>query len=465
MEQSRSETRKNGVVERLSVALLLVALAATGVSAVRAQSADGEALSLEAAIARALETHPDLKAALGNEELSKSAVSEAGSHRLPVLRFTQSGIRSNNPVFVFGSLLEQGRFAASNFSLPSLNNPSSLNNLRSVLGGQVSLFDQRQTSSRTARAKLGRTQAQFRSEGVRQKLRLDVIKAYYAVVLARDRLEVAGEALKSAEANRERVANLVEVGSTTEADLLAAEVEVAMSDQQRVEAESRLAIAKAEFNLMIGTPQSSDHRLTGELRELHLPTAPLEEMVRTAFSERPDFRSAVLEAERAAKGLEGAKGQNLPRIDAFANYGVSSHDMRSGSGDYTVGVTVGYTVFDAGRKARVEQAAAGKTVAEAEKESLERQVRLDVMKANENFKTSQSRIRVLTKSVAQAEEALRIVKARHQVGMTTFSEVLRAESSLFGAKQGLLAARYDYYVAYASLQLAFGKLTDGRLFN
>ncbi|HNU07498.1 MAG TPA: TolC family protein, partial [Pyrinomonadaceae bacterium] len=154
------------------------------------------------------------------------------------------------------------------------------------------------------------------------------------------------------------------------------------------------------------------------------------------------------------------RDQKLPQINAFGSFGYSSPYIANGSTDYTVGLNLTYTLFDAGRKSRVEQAAGFEAVAENEIQSLSNQIRLEVIRAEQDFKTSRARIQVSVKAIEQANEALRIVQDRYKFGLTTFNEVLRAESALVRSKHNLLSARYGYYLSYASVLLATGRLLN-----
>ena len=60
----------------------------------------------------------------------------------------------------------------------------------------------------------------------------------------------------------------------------------------------------------------------------------------------------------------------------------------------------------------------------------------------------------------QAVEALRIVEDRSGVGLTTVTEVLRAQTALLQARLNLLGARYDYTVGFARTLLVTGQLND-----
>lgn len=461
-----SADRKRKYLRRVTVELSVVMLIAyLAVSVIFSQSVFPAKLDLESAVERALNNNPQTKISDSEIKIAEAKIAEAKTGKQPFVQFGQSAIGSNNPVFVFGSLLEQGRFGTSNFAISSLNNPKGLFNFRSLLDARMPIFDQRQTRSRITQAEIGKKQTVFRSESVRQQLRFDVIRNYYGAVLAREMLKVSQEAVKSAEANGKKTKDMVDVGLTTDADYLAAEVELANAKQQNLEAESNLITTLAALNLMLGDKPDIERDLVEDLREKYFPIEEQEELIRIAFENRPDYQRAELAVQISREQTRSIKNQKLPRVDAFGNFGYSSPYLANGSSDYTVGVNLTYTLFDAGRKARIEQVAERETVAELEKQSLANQIRLDVIRALQSSKTARAKIQVSIKSIAQAEEALRIVQDRYKFGLTTFNEVLRSEAALVRSRHNLLTARYDYYVSFASVLLATGRLNDVRLFD
>ncbi len=237
-----------GNVRVLAIATLLGVFAA----ATFAQSIFPPKLDLEAAVEKALTNNPQTKISEAGIKVAEAKIAESKTGKKPFVQFSQSIIRSNNPVFVFGSLLEQGRFGASNFAVDSLNNPNGLFNFRSVVSAQKPIFDQRQTSSRVAQAENAKTIADFQAEEVRQKLRFEVIRNYYGVVLGQEMVTVSAEAVKSAEANAKKAKDMAEVGMTTDADYLAAEVETANGNQQKIEVENNLYTTVAALNITLG---------------------------------------------------------------------------------------------------------------------------------------------------------------------------------------------------------------------
>src|SRR6266571_1143280 len=82
-----------------------------------------DGLTLSVAMDIALRSNPLIKATSSGRELADAQLDEARAGRFPLLQLGQSFTTSNNPVFVFGSLLEQSRFGPQNFDSQFLNNP------------------------------------------------------------------------------------------------------------------------------------------------------------------------------------------------------------------------------------------------------------------------------------------------------------------------------------------------------
>jgi outer membrane protein TolC len=103
-------------------------------------------------------------------------------------------------------------------------------------------------------------------------------------------------------------------------------------------------------------------------------------------------------------------------------------------------------------------------MASAEQEHLSNQIRLEVVRAYQQYVSARERLTLAAKVVAQAKEALRIVQDRYQEGLTTITEVLRAQTAFVRTRQNLLGARYDYYLGYAQVLIVSGQLTDVQAF-
>jgi outer membrane protein TolC len=107
---------------------------------------------------------------------------------------------------------------------------------------------------------------------------------------------------------------------------------------------------------------------------------------------------------------------------------------------------------------RVREASANAGRVKALEDQMRSGVQLQVRQAYYNLSASLDRIAATSSSVQEAEEGLRIVQKRYEVGMTTFVDVLGAESALIRTRTNALQALYDNNVAHAELKLTTGTL-------
>ncbi|MCG3159124.1 MAG: hypothetical protein JMDDDDMK_00100 [Acidobacteria bacterium] len=450
-----------GMVAAPNQSLIVYGQDATGGSTQATRQASApEALTLPLAVEIALRTNPLMRATAAGREIADAQAQEAKAGRFPLAQLSETWTNGNNPVFVFGSLLEQGRFTQQNFDLLSLNNPGPLNNFRFGVTIKAPLFDGRQTAMRVAVAKLNQKQADAQTDQMAQRIRFETLKAYYGVLLAQMKKEVADEAVKLAEADVRRSGDRVEIGTTVSSDLLSAEAQLAEFHQQQIQAAGEVVIARAALNIALGLPVDAPQNVSGRLVAKTFNVASQDELMRTALEHRPDYSRAALARDSRREQWNGARNEFLPRVDVFANAGVSRNNWASGSGDYLIGASVTFNLFDAGRSARIAETRAAAELAASEHEHLANQIRLEVVRAYQEYVSARERQAVAERVISHATEALRIVQDRYHEGLTTITEVLRAETALARARLNLLAARYEHYVGYANVLLASGRLTD-----
>ncbi len=418
------------------------------------------ALTLEQAAALALENHPLAEAAEAGLQSALYGRREAESRRWPRLSLSEVYTHGNNPVFAFGSLLEQGRFGPQNFAIDSLNNPGSLSNFRTSLDLALPLLQRRALSSAIGQARSTERVAELQIEQVRQQLRLATVEAFFGVIVARQRLEVARQAVQTARREEERVASLVQQGLLVSSDLLASQAQRAEFEQQAIATEGALAVAMASLNTVLGRPPAAPVEPAGELPARMPAEPPLEPWLAAALEERFDLAAARALTEQARLALHAARGQWQPSLSLFAQYGASSHDLSSGSSDFTVGARLALDLFDQGRPARVSRAVAEVRAAEALERQRQQEASLEIIEAYQQLRAARQQLEVTAAAVSQAAETLRIVRDRHEVGLTTITELLRSQTALLGAQTNRIEARYQQTVSYARLLERSGRLTD-----
>jgi outer membrane protein TolC len=417
------------------------------------------ALTLSSAVDKALKDNPLIRMTLSGREIADAQLREARAGWFPLFQFSETFTRGNNPVFVFGSRLEQARFGPQDFQISALNNPDPLSNFRTAINLRQALFDRLQTYTRVNQARLGQKQADLQKAMVEQQVRFEVIQSYYGVVVAHTKKKVAEEAVQMAESDQKRTRDRFQNGLVVESDLLAAEVQLAEFRQQLIDADGDVAVAYAALNTVLGLPVDSSQEVTGDLTEKRFEVVKKDDFIKLALLHRPDYVRSGYNIQVNKEGVAGAKREYLPRLDLFGNYGMSGKDLSSGSSDYTIGASLTFNIFDSGRSARISKARAAESMATAEQEHLANQIRLEVVRAYQQHVSARERLAVAAQVIDQATETHRIVQNRYREGLTTITEVLRAETALVRSKLNLVATRYDHYVSFAHVLLSVGKLT------
>lgn len=414
-------------------------------------------LSLRDAASLALKESPRMGQARAGEAMAAARATQARSAWLPEIGVSETYSRGNNPVFVFGSLLEQGRFGAANFDPAFLNEPPTLTNWRRAVSLRYPLFDQLRRFTSIELTRDAVSQAHEMSDETRQELRLQVVRAYFGLQLARERAAVAVEAVKTAEAGAEASRARADAGMIPRSELLAAEVQLTDFRQQKIEAEGEVAVAAAALEKLVRQPVAG---LETSLREKTFADVPLNDAIARGAQTRPELKAAKLASASTEWQLRGTRGSLLPRVDAMASYGASGARFGEHDSDHLIGVTLSWNVLDPARRGRIAEAVAAKEAAHYAEVSAADDVELEIVSAFHRYRAAREKLEVGRASVEQAESAARIVRDRYEQGLTTITEELRAQTALLRTRMSLLGARYDCYTGYAELLRAMGGLDD-----
>ena len=276
----------------------------------------GAPLTLPEAVSMALERNPLHKATMADTRILAAAIREARSQLMPKIMFTESAVRGNDPVFVFGSRLRQQSFTAADFALNKLNTPTPIGNFSSRFSGQWSLFDGLQSWFGVSRAKYMQQAVEQQLDRTDQELVYQAVQAYFGVLLAQRQEQVAEDALKTAQAIEASSRARVESGMVVDSDLLSAQVVTSRRKQELIQMQDGLALARTQLALALGMPADTAYDPQETLEERQFPTATAAELESKALDKRPDLKRVESERGAQAKTVSMAKGALAPRLNA-----------------------------------------------------------------------------------------------------------------------------------------------------
>ena len=307
------------------------------------------------------------------------------------------------------------------------------------------------------------TAADFQTEQARQDLILDVVRGYYAVLVLQENLKAADAAVKTAEANAQRIETMHTAGLIVDSDLLSAKVFFAQMKDRQIRANNDLELGAMQLARNMGLPVEARSDIAGKLGHPESTTKTIQEWVQTALEQRPALRAAQLQGDAMDQERKAAKAEFGPKIGLFGATERDAMTMAGPSGtNWTAGARLDFNIFAGGaQKARVAEATANANKAKHDVEWFRSGVQIEVRKAYLDTNAAAQRATTARDTADQAKESLRIIQNRYEAGLTTVTELLRAQTSQLDATTGYLAAVQDWQVARAQLERAAGVLTLG----
>lgn len=412
-----------------------------------------EPLTLKDAVRQALGHHPALEAAAARVQASEARIGQVRSGRLPQVHYMESFQSGTNPVYVFGTLLTQRQFTEANFALNALNRPDPLNNFQSQVVAEQLVYDFGGLKNGIRAAEFGKQMTEQEKKAAELMLMAGVARAYHGVSLATQALEVAKDALQTAEADQKRAETVRTAGMATDADVLSVQVHVAMMKEQVIRRTADVRVGRAALNEALGLPLDTPHLLT-------TPLTPVAGMAGGETIARPEVEQLKLAREAADAQALSARAGYLPQIGLRGVLEADRQNFATKSGgNWMFMASLKWNLFDGGRtKQNVAEARAMSAVAQASERQYSTAIELEVRKARADFESATERIGVSEATIAQANESLRILRNRYSNGLATMTDLLRAQTAALDAKMRRLTAIHDQRLAALDVERAAGIL-------
>lgn len=426
-------------------------------------------LTLQQAVAYALEHSPDLKSAVAETTKRQGNVTTARSALLPELDLAGDFARTR---------LEHG--------YPGGTTPSLLRFARTTYSASADLhmlaWDFQKTSLELEAARERLAASRVLTDRRRQELIFQVAQLYLQVLTYQDLLQANGLTRKSLSSLLDRTNELIKAGRAVPVDAFKIQTQIAQIDSDSAALEAGRQAALSSLAAAMGYPGPLPKLVYAATKETP-PHAVGEEpqMLQEAFQQRPDLRAAEFDVKSATDTERAAQRSYFPRIDLRATavqYGaqdpvgfptligrllpglpVPSLTTPSGANDWTVGVHVSVPLFDSGRRrGQIEAAGAQAEQARLAEQKLRLNIAREVRTSYAQLESARASVKAMEESVQQAEEILKNEQIKYQVGRTVINFVLEAEANVLTTKSLLLQARRSEMIATLAFDLERGLL-------
>lgn len=449
-------------------ALLLASMVAVVVESAQSAAAQTPAepveLSLDDAVARGLEVSHRLAEVVARGDAATSVVEQRHAAGRPRVSL-QGGYTRTNHIDPFGVPLPNNQLRIIYPDIPD-NSRTRLDAQWPVYtGGRVQALEQAASSTATA--------VRHEASAARTDLRLDIARAYWNLVAARETLRVLDEALRRADAHVRDARNRLEAGLAQPNDVSSAEAQRARQRLLRVQAGGAHDVAQAALARLVGLPPEASIVPTSALEsEAGATTAAperVEALVDAARAERADRQATAEQVKAAERRQEAATALRRPTVAVAAGVDLARPNPRifpresAWRESWDVGVLVDWSLFDGGRtRGEIAEAAAARRAAEARLREMDSLLALEIRQRLRELESNVAAVTAADEAVAAAAEARRVVANRFEAGVATATDVLDAQLTLLQAELDRTQALAARRIAGAALARARGRPAEAR---
>ena len=303
-------------------------------------------------------------------------------------------------------------------------------------------------------------------------------RKYWQYYLNVKELEIVKESYQLALQQREETMKRIEVGKIAESELAAADAEVALCQEDLINAES--TVVSSAVSLLRCMNHDSDNfwrkrpNLTSvpKLREIDQYDFNLEDCIEDALMLRPELRQAELLQRKNELEIVASRNGMLPRLDLFLSLGKTGYSKSfEGSEpsfnhkkpfDASVGLTYSLNPQKRAERAKLNKANLNKKMQAESIKNLEQIIKEEVIKAYIEIKRTKEQMVATAATEQKQEEKLRVENVKFNVGKTTAFQVSQAQRDLQASKIAQIKAIIDYTVAKSELLRSTGLLLKFR---
>ena len=408
-------------------------------------------LTLEDALARARKNSTQFQAALTDAGLARGDKSLARDALLPNVNYNTQYLytQGNGPG-------EPVRYIANN----AVHEYISQGNVHQILD-LTSISNFRRVSAAAAAA---RARAEVASRG----LVVTVVRSYYAVAAAQQKLLSAQRAMDEGDHFFKLTQDLEHGGEVAHSDVIKAELQMQERRRQFLEAQLGLLNARLDLAVLIFPDFNENYEVADDLHS-PVPLPTLGEVQQQAAHDNPDVRAALEVVRAAGFDVTGARAGYFPSLALDYWYGIDAIRFATNS-DFngrrlsnlgsSASATVVIPIWNWGAtQTRIKQAELRRSQVQRELSLAQRKLLAEIKSLYAEAETALNELGGLNRSAELAEESLRLIILRYRNGESTVLEVADAQTTFALTSAAYQDGAVRYRVALASLQTLTGVLT------
>lgn len=437
---------------KLQITALLAVLLAAGLA-----SAQPAALrvTLDEAVAKAVESSHRLAEARARQQAAEATIEVRRRSDDPTLT-ASAGYTRTNHIDAFGVPQPDGRLRVIYPDIPD--------NYRTRVELVWPVYTAGRTDAleRAARAEATATGSDLAA--ARLDLRLEVSRAYWALVTARETVRVLEQALATADRSLADVRSRVDAGLLPPNDVSRSEAQRARSELLLVEARGRVEIVSIDLSRLMGLPSPAAIEPAEALDGGTALSADAAALETEALASRPELTALKVRTDGVNARLDAIASTRKPMVSFLSGYDVANPNPRifprqdKWQPSFDISFNVSWQFWDSGRaKADRVEALANQLVLQERQKEVTSQIQADVRRQLVELATSRAALAPARLALSAAQETRRVVNDRFEAGVATTLDVLDAQLAEMQADLDRARVLADVRLSEARLTRVVGR--------
>ena len=439
-----------------------------------------KSVNFDTVLKEALNNNLELKAKKLNVDKAKADYKKANGYNYGKVTLSEEITKTNNALYVFGMKLESREATFKDFgfadflaAMPGLmagttsgntvladqpkdlNYPGSRTNFKTKLVYEVPLFTGFKLKYAKEMAALQIKANKYKYANDKNKLAIEVLKAYNGAVAAKNFISALKIAKKTTSSFVKMIDDFYKQGMATEVDLLQAKKRDNEVDAMLTEANNKYQLAISYLQFLTDDYEISS---VGDFKIVLAPNKPLNDLVKMALTKRNDLKWMNENVKTMQKKVKMDKSAYYPMVGAHLEYGFNDNrpTLSLQKDYYVAAVGAKWDIFDKTIKANVEKSKIEAMQTNYYYNYMKKGIALDVKQKYLNFKSKKAIVNEKLTNKELAEEILKKYTFMYKQGMINITILLMKEAEARKARAELIKARYDEALAAAELQKAIG---------
>jgi outer membrane protein TolC len=293
---------------------------------------------------------------------------------------------------------------------------------------------------------------------------IDVSKAFYAVLLAQDQIDLINEDITRLEKSSKDTYNQYISGVVDKTDYMRASITLNNALAEKKQDDEFLKVSKAQLKQLMGYPPDGDLKLDYDRAQMANDVF-IDTTQNIVYENRIEYQLLQTQKRLQEANLNYYEWSFIPSISAFGEYNLNYQDDQWSKlyninypSSY-IGIELTFPIFTGGKRIQeIDQAELELKRFEYNFASLKDSFNTEYTQALANYKSDLNNYYVQKNNLELAREVYNIIQLQYKSGFKTYLDVITAETDLRTTQVNYITSLYRVLSSKLDVQKALGTI-------